>query len=73
MDIRTEMAGAIGITPLAQRVQAEYREMPGLRLTVRQASRLLGLPMNVAHDVLEELCQVSVLTCANDGSYSLRR
>ena len=62
-----------GLTPLAMRVRAEYREMPGMRLTLRQAARLFGLPQNVALDVLDELRLASVLTRAADGTYSLIR
>ena len=63
----------IGMTPLAVRVRGEFTEMPGLRLTVPQAARLFSLPRLVAHDVLNELHQASVLTYSNDGAYSLRR
>ncbi len=66
-------AATNGMTPLAWRVRAEYVEMPGLRLTVSQAARLLSLPPNVAHDVLEELRHAAVLTRSSDGMYSLRR
>jgi DNA-binding IclR family transcriptional regulator len=61
------------ITPLAVRVLGEFTEMPGLRLTVQQAARLLALPSTVAYDVLNELHQASVLKYSNDGAYSLRR
>ncbi len=33
----------VPITPLLQRVRAEYLEMPGLKLTAPQARRLWGL------------------------------
>jgi hypothetical protein len=36
------------MTPLAVRVHGEYREMPGLRLTVRQDARLFGVAPHVA-------------------------
>jgi hypothetical protein len=61
------------ITPLAVRVRGEFTEMPGLRLTLPQAARLLSLPTIVAYDVLDELCQASVLWRSKDGAYSLRR
>ena len=61
------------MTPLAQRVRGEFTEMPGLRLTVHQAARLLALPTAVAHDVLDVLHHASVLNCSEDGAYSLRR
>jgi hypothetical protein len=65
------IAPADGLTPLARRVHAEYREMPGLRLTVRQAARLFGLAPESAGAVLEELRHRSVLTCSDDGMYAL--
>ena len=69
---RTTTINAV-ITPLAVRVRGEFIEMPGLRLTVPQAARLLSLPTLVARDVLDELRQASVLTYSDDGAYSLRR
>jgi hypothetical protein len=36
------------MSPLARRVHAEYREMPGLRLTVRQAARLFSVAPDLA-------------------------
>ena len=60
------------MTRLALRVRAEYGEMPGLRLTVRQAARLFSLPPDVARSVLDELRQAAVLTCSSEGAYSLR-
>ena len=43
------------MSPLAIRVHGEYMEMPGLRLTVRQAARLFGMAPDVADAVLNEL------------------
>ncbi len=62
-----------GLTPLAARVRGEYMEMPGLRLTVRQAARLFSLSLDVARLVLDELQYASVLTSDSDDAYSLRR
>ncbi len=70
--LQTSTPGA-SITPLAVRVRGEFTEMPGLRLTVHQAARLLNLPTLVATDVLNELHQASVLMLSKDGMYSLRR
>jgi hypothetical protein len=46
-------------------------EMPGLRLTVRQAARLFGVPPDVAGAVLDELGRRSILGCSDGGAYSL--
>src|SRR5262245_2187097 len=59
------------MSPLAIRVHGEYREMPGLRLTVRQAARLFSLAPDLADTVLHELRCASILACSNDGSFVL--
>jgi hypothetical protein len=59
------------MTALAVRVHGEYREMPGLRLTVRQAARLFSLAPDVAGAVLDELRRRSILARADDGAFSL--
>jgi hypothetical protein len=65
-------AGALeAMTPLAVRVHGEYREMPGLRLTVRQAARLFSVAHDVADAVLHELLRASVLACSDNGAFSL--
>ena len=56
---------------LAARVRGEYGDMPGLRLTVRQAARLFGVPPDVANAVLHELRLASVLARSSDGTFSL--
>jgi hypothetical protein len=61
------------MTPLAVRVRGEYKEMPGLRLTVRQAARLFGLTPDVADAVLHELGRASILARSDDGAFSLIR
>ena len=45
---------------LCTRVQAEYREMPGLRLTVSQASRLFSIEPARCERVLVALVHVAV-------------
>ena len=57
------------MTPLAVRVLGEYREMPGLRLTVRQAARLFSVTPDVADAVLHELRRASILARAEDGAF----
>ena len=59
------------MSALAIRVHGEYREMPGLRLTVRQAARLFSLTPDLADAVLHELRRASVLACSNDGAFAL--
>jgi hypothetical protein len=64
-----ELSGSL--SALSVRVRGEYREMPGLRLTVRQAARLFAVPHDVADAVLRHLHGVSILTLSSDGAYSL--
>src|SRR5262245_20368285 len=59
------------MSPLAIRVHGEYREMPGLRLTVRQAARLFSLEPDLADAVLHELRCASILACSHDGAFVL--
>jgi hypothetical protein len=59
------------MSPLAIRVHGEYREMPGLRLTVRQAARLFSLTPDLADAVLHELRRASILACSNDCAFAL--
>ena len=59
------------VSALVIRVRGEYREMPGLRLTIPQAARLLGMPPDVAGTVLDQLRRSAVLARSADGAYSL--
>ena len=73
---RRAMAGRNGtgaahaMSPLAIRVHGEYREMPGLRLTVRQAARLFSIAPDLADAVLDALRCALILACSNDGAFS---
>jgi hypothetical protein len=51
---------------LCARVQAEFREMPGLRLTLPQASRLFSIEPARCERVLGALVQAGYL--ATDGT-----
>jgi len=68
---RRGSGAAESMSPLAIRVHGEYREMPGLRLTVRQAARLFSLAPDLADAVLHELRRASILACSNDGAFAL--
>ena len=48
--------------PLIARVVGEYRDMPGLSLTVRQAQRLFGLDAITCQRVLDSLVEVGHLS-----------
>lgn len=53
-------------------IQMEYLEMPDLKLTLRQARRLFGLPGDICETALEALVSVGFLARSRDGSF-LRR
>lgn len=56
---------------LLQRVYGEFLEMPGLRLTCRQAQRLLGLDEPTCREVLGFLVDAKFLARPDhDGTYS---
>ena len=53
---------------LRDRVRGEYREMPGLRLTVAQAARLFNLEAGQCGQVLDTLVTDGAL-CTNGREY----
>jgi hypothetical protein len=52
-----------------QRIQTEYRALPGLNLTERQAQRLLGLEPTLCERVLEALVSAHVLARTREGTF----
>ncbi len=59
------------LSDVAVRVHAEYREMPGLRLTAGQAQRLWNLDRERCEAVLRVLIDAGVLKRTADGSFIL--
>jgi hypothetical protein len=55
------------IAVIAQRVEAEFRELPGLRLTRWQAARLWTLSPGECDAVLSALVKARVLRETPDG------
>ena len=54
------------------RIQSEYREMPGLKLTAAQASRFWHLSADEdSRQLLDSLVQARVLWRTSDGHYVL--
>jgi hypothetical protein len=51
---------------LLARVYGEYMEMPGLQLTLAQASRLWNMQLTTSADVLNRLVDASFLRRAGD-------
>lgn len=54
---------------LVTRVRGEYREMPGMRLTVDQAMRLWMLDRETCSDVLSSLVAARFLELDRNGRY----
>lgn len=52
-----------------RRVQGEYIEMPGLRLTTAQAQRLWGLDRAVCDSLLGTLVEAKFLFRTRDGAF----
>ena len=60
------------LTPqLLTRIRAEYREMPGLRLTLLQARRLWGVDIMTCSAALTTLEASGFLSSTRDGAFVL--
>jgi DNA-binding GntR family transcriptional regulator len=57
---------------LLRRLRAEFREMPGMRLTDSQSARLCGLSHAVCRRVLATLVSEGTLWKGGDGRYAVR-
>ena len=57
---------------LVQRLIAEFDEMPGLRLSLAQASRLFGVSMAATARILTDLTKTGTL-CRNASNLYMRR
>ena len=51
----------------AVRLTAEFREMPGLRLTPQQTARLIGVDVETASSVLKTLVERGLLRLTTNG------
>ena len=58
-----------GLHELLQRIEGEYREMPGLSVTAPQAERLWGLDSTTCSFVLMTLIDRGVLKRTTRGTY----
>ena len=54
---------------ITERVRGEFREMPGLSLTLAQAGRLWGLDADTCAEVLSHLVTVGFLCRKSDGAF----
>ena len=57
------------IDEVLQRIQGEFVEMPGLRLTASQAQRLWGLERDVCDALLGALVDAKFLSQTRDGAF----
>jgi hypothetical protein len=57
------------IEDVLQRIQGEFLEMPGLRLTAPQAQRLWGLERDICDALLEALVDSKFLMQTRDGAF----
>jgi hypothetical protein len=57
------------IDEVLQRIQGEYIEMPGLRLTAAQAQRLWGLERDLCDALLGALVDAKFLAQTRDGVF----
>ena len=57
------------IEDVLRRIQGEFSEMPGLRLTPAQAQRLWGLDRATCEELLRVLVNDKFLSQTSDGSF----
>jgi hypothetical protein len=57
------------VEDVLRRIQGEYAEMPGLRLTPAQAQRLWGLDRKTCDELLNVLVNDNFLSQTRDGSF----
>ncbi len=55
---------------LLERIQGEFAEMPGMRLTFRQAQRLWGLDPPTCRSLLDALVGMGFLIRSPEGAYA---
>jgi len=64
------MVTEFDVTGWAVRIEAEYREMPGLQLTDRQIQRLWGLDRTTCTAIVNELVSQGVLVKTDRNAYA---
>lgn len=57
------------VASLEDRIRGEFLEMPGLRLTPQQASRLWALDPTTSARVLDGLASIGFLARTREGAY----
>jgi len=57
------------VLQLVRRIQHEFREMPGLRVTLEQAQRRWNMDELISQQILEALVADNFLARARDGTF----
>jgi hypothetical protein len=63
----------IDLDQAIQRARADYREMPGLQLTARQAGRLWALPDSLCERVLRSFLEEQFLNRSTNDSFVIAK
>ena len=76
MDLHTERCTTTVFAPfqemeLLRRIRGEFREMPGMRLSLEQAMRLWSLDRAACVEVLNQLRSEKFLDLDRNGGYRL--
>ena len=66
---RGERRDTVRRAAIVRRISAEFREMPGLVLSIKQASRLLGIDESACERILASLAKDGLLRRRSGGSY----
>ena len=69
--VPTERRNVAERATLLRRIYREFEEMPGMSLTLTQATALFGIPRDAGSRILMGLAEQRVLRLRNDGRYVL--
>jgi hypothetical protein len=69
--VRAERRDMTARQALLRRVHSEFAEMPGLSLTLDQATKLFGLRPDIVSRILVQLTDACVLRQRSDGQFAL--
>ena len=69
--VPTERRNVAERATLLRRIYREFEEMPGMSLTLTQATALFGIPRDAGSRILTGLAEQRVLRLRNDGRYVL--
>jgi hypothetical protein len=72
MEVPVERRNVAARQALLRRILAEFEGMPGLSLTLVQATKLFGVSPDAGSRILPRLTEEGVLRLRIDGQYVLR-